>query len=230
MTEEKPKQKTEEKAKVETPKVKADSKIVETPKEKVEAPKVKDESKDVKKLADYKEKSEDKTEKIEDKKDKPEDKKDKAEDKVDKKKKVKAPEIKKKFIASANGRSLPVSKKQCMYICSFINGKSIDAAIADLGQVIKMKKAVPFKGEIPHRKGKGMMSGRYPVKASKLFIDLLKGLKGNVLVNQMELEKTRICWASASWAPRPIRRGGREAKRTHVMLKARELAPKGAKK
>jgi len=35
-----------------------------------------------------------------------------------------------------------------------------------------MKKAVPMKGEIPHRKGIG--TGRYPVKASAFFIKLLK--------------------------------------------------------
>ena len=128
----------------------------------------------------------------------------------------------KKEEAIANGRSLPVSMKQCKYICAFIKNKSIDNAIQDLEQVIKMKKAVPFKGEIPHRKGKVMMAGRYPVKASKLFITLLKGLKGNSIVNGLDIDKTRITTASASWASRPMRRGSVQGKRTHVILKARE--------
>ena len=110
-----------------------------------------------------------------------------------------------------------------MYICSFIKNKKIDDAMKDLGEVILMKRAVPFKGEIPHRKGRGMMSGRYPVKAAGLFINLLKSLKGNVLVNGMDLDKTRIKIASANWAARPMRSNRREGKRTHVVLKAREI-------
>ena len=127
----------------------------------------------------------------------------------------------KKEEAVERGLSLYVSKKQCMYICRFIKNKSIDKAILDLEQVIKLKRAIPFKGEIPHRKG--MMSGRYPVKASKLFINLLKGLKGNISVNNLDLDKTVIYFASANWASRPLRREGRKAKRTSVTLKAREI-------
>jgi len=145
-----------------------------------------------------------------------EDKKEKTGKKKDEKPKVK------KYEAVANGSSMPVSTKQASYICSFIKGKEIDSAIADLNLVLSFKKAVPFKGEIPHRKGKGMMSGRYPLKASKLFINLLKALKGNAIVNGLEIDRTRIAIASASQAARPMRSGGRSAKRTHVILKAKE--------
>ncbi|MBX4196595.1 hypothetical protein KW805_03330 [Candidatus Pacearchaeota archaeon] len=133
------------------------------------------------------------------------------------------PKVSKKEFAITHGLSLHASKKHCMYISSFIKGKTIDAAIHDLKQVIKMKRAVPFKGEIPHRKGKGMMSGRYPVNASKLFITLLKGLKGNVLVNGMDLDKTKIVISNPSWASRPQRRGGVRGKRTNVLIKAQEM-------
>lgn len=132
-------------------------------------------------------------------------------------------EIKKKDHALANGISLPISKKHSMYISSFIKGKSIDQAIKELEQVLKLKRAVPFKGEIPHRKGP-MMSGRYPLNAAAQFILLLKGLKGNAIVNGLDLEKTVIVSSSASWAPRPQRRGGVRAKRTHVIMIAKEKA------
>jgi len=89
-----------------------------------------------------------------------------------------------------------------------------------LQDVIKLKRAVPFKGEIPHRKG--MMSGRYPVNASKLFISLLKALKGNSIVNGLDLEKTRIYFAHSTFASRPSRRGGK-SKRAHITLKAKEF-------
>ena len=105
---------------------------------------------------------------------------------------------------------------------ALLKTKKIDNAIEDLELVLKMKKYVPFKGEIPHRKGPGM-SGRYPLKAAKLFINMLKGLKGNVIANQMDLDKTRISLASATNASRPLRRGNVEAKRTNVILKAKEI-------
>jgi large subunit ribosomal protein L22 len=126
----------------------------------------------------------------------------------------------KKDEAIANALSIHASKKHCMYICNFIKGKKIDDAIKDLNEVIKLKRAIPFKGEIPHRKG--MHSGRYPISACKLFIPLLKGLRGNAIVNQMDLDKARITYACSNWASRPQRRGGVKAKRAHVLLKARE--------
>ncbi|MDO8459834.1 MAG: hypothetical protein Q7S74_01870 [Nanoarchaeota archaeon] len=131
--------------------------------------------------------------------------------------------IKKKYEAVTHGKSLPISKKHSMYICSFIMNKPIDAAMSDLERVTKLKKIVPFKGEIPHRKGKGMMSGRYPITASKEFITLLKGLRGNALMNGLDLEKTKISLAHCTWASRPRRKEGRLAKRTNVTLKAREF-------
>jgi len=173
-------------------------------------------------------------EKSKEKKDeKPTGKKDSGpEDKTKAKKEEKKKEpvkITKKEEAIARGAGLPVSKKQSMYLCNFIKNKKIDDALADLDRVTKMKKAVPFKGEIPHRKGPGS-SGRYPIKACGHFINMLKALKGNVITNQMELEETKICLASASWANRPMRRGGRSAKRTNVILKAKEFPEKAQKK
>lgn len=131
-----------------------------------------------------------------------------------------AEKVKKKNEAVAWGRNLPISKKHSMYICRFIKGKNVDGAINELQEVIKFKKVIPFKGEIPHRKG--MMSGRYPINASKSFVNILKALKGNIAVNGLDNEKTKICWASASWASRPQRKGGARFKRTHVLLKAKE--------
>ena len=137
-------------------------------------------------------------------------------------KKDEKPNIKKEN-AITHGSNLHMSKKQGMYICSFIKGKNIDIAIKDLEEVKMMKKIVPFKGEIPHRKGKGMMSGRYPIKASGMFISMLKSLKGNSIVNGLDLEKTAIWSASASWGRRPMRSRRRQGKRTNVILIAKEI-------
>lgn len=138
-----------------------------------------------------------------------------------KEKKDEKPKVK-KYEAFARGMNLHGSKKHFMYICNFIKNKDIDNAVSDLESVVDMKRPIPFKGEIPHRKGR-IMSGRYPVKASKIMITLLKGLKGNAIANGMDLDKTRIKIASASWANRPLRRNSVEAKRTNINLIAKEL-------
>ncbi|HLF53834.1 MAG TPA: uL22 family ribosomal protein [Candidatus Nanoarchaeia archaeon] len=144
------------------------------------------------------------------------------EKKVEKKEEKK---IQKKEEAVAKGNNIHASMKQCKYICRFIKNKPIDDAISDLEKVIKLKKIVPFTGEIPHRKGP-YMSGRYPVNASKLFIPVLKSLKGNVLVNQMDLDKAKIYFASSSYASRPSKKGGGRFKRANIVLKAKEVPAK----
>ncbi|MEK6908540.1 MAG: hypothetical protein AABX23_00625 [Nanoarchaeota archaeon] len=128
----------------------------------------------------------------------------------------------KKDHAIVRNASVHISKRHGIYICSFIKGKHIDKAISDLEDVIILKRAVPFKGEIPHRKG-DMMSGRYPVAASKIFIPMLKNLKGAVLFNGMDITKTRISSAYTNFAPRPQRRGGTKGKRASVTIEAREV-------
>lgn len=141
-----------------------------------------------------------------------------------------APKPSKKEEAIARGKNLHASKKHCMYICSFIKNKPIDQAISELQEVLKFKRIIPMKGEIPHRSAPGIMSGRYPIKTTQQFIPLLKALKGNAIVNGMELDKTRITYGSATWASRPQKRGGMRFKRSFVVLKAREVIMKENKK
>ena len=139
------------------------------------------------------------------------------EKKVETKKAVK---IVKKNEAVVNGRSLPISTKYSMAICKFIKNKSIEKAIADLNDVLIFKKAVPMRGEIPHRKGK-IMSGRYPINAVKEFQVLLKTLIGNSNVNG--LDEPIIVEAISNKAQRPYGRfGSVQRKRTHVKIVARE--------
>ncbi|HLD54849.1 MAG TPA: uL22 family ribosomal protein [Candidatus Nanoarchaeia archaeon] len=140
---------------------------------------------------------------------------------------VKKPETKqkvekvKKSIVVVNGVSVPVSKKYSMAICRFIKNKRIDRAISELEEVLIFKRIVPMKGEIPHRKGKGMMSGRYPIAASKHFIKLLKSLKGNTINH--ELENPVIKEAIANQARRPVGKfGAWKRKRTHIKIVAVE--------
>lgn len=145
---------------------------------------------------------------------------------VKKEKKV----IVKKEEAVVNGYSVNASLKHCMYIGKFVKRKKIDSALHDLQEVIGFRKIVPFKGEIPHRHGPGMMSGRYPQVASVEFIRLLKQLKGNCIANGMDLERVRIYSVCPSWAARPMRRGGRKGKRVNIVIIAKEISEKENKK
>tara|TARA_Y100000310_G_scaffold198127_1_gene198161 strand:- start:374 stop:967 length:594 start_codon:yes stop_codon:yes gene_type:complete len=143
--------------------------------------------------------------------------------KTEEKKEVKKPEIKdtkpKKTEAVVNAKSLPISTKHSIAICNMIRGKDIDQAISLLEKAETKKIPVPMRGEIPHRKGKGMMSGRYPITALGHFIKTLKSLKSNALVNELELEKYEI-FCKANLASRPYRRFGRgKFKRTNLTLK-----------
>lgn len=138
----------------------------------------------------------------------------------------------KKTGAVVNARNLSISTKHAIAVCDYIWGKNIDEAISMLEEVSKFKKPIPMKGEIPHRKGR-IMSGRYPIKASREFIKLLKSLKANALVNGLELEKY-VVFCKADVAPRPYKRFGRARfKRSHVTLKLilpRKKARRGVKK
>jgi large subunit ribosomal protein L22 len=141
---------------------------------------------------------------------------------IEKNKKEKKPQKKiKKTEVHVYGKSLPVSMKYSIAICKFIKNKKIEEAIIDLSQVIKLKKAVPMKGEIPHQKGKGMMSGRFPKRASGYFINLLKSLSSNA--DNHEVENPIITKAIANLSQRPFGRFGKvKRKRTHIYLEAQD--------
>lgn len=127
----------------------------------------------------------------------------------------------KKTEAVVNAHNLPISTKYSAAICRFIKNKKIEDAIADLEQVLVLKKAVPMKGEIPHRKGKGIMSGRFPKKATQNFIRLLKSLLANA--NHNGLENPILVEAIANIGSRPYGKFGRvRKKRTHVKIKVKE--------
>jgi len=132
------------------------------------------------------------------------------------------PKVNKDY-AVVNATSLPISTKYAVAICKFVKDKKIEKAIADLEEVVLKKKAVPMKGEIAHKKGKGMMSGKYPKKASENFIMLLKSLLANANAN--ELEDSVVTEAIANLAQRPFGKQGRiRRKRTHVKLVAKSFA------
>lgn len=140
------------------------------------------------------------------------------ENKVEKKKPI---QIIKKDQASVKGVSLPISTKDSVAICKFIMKKPLDKAIEDLEQVAQFKKVIPMNKGFPHRKGKGIMAGRYHTKPVGFFIRMLKDLKANSNVNG--IESPVIIEAIPNRASRPYGRFGRvKRKRTHVNIKVIE--------
>ncbi len=143
----------------------------------------------------------------------------------EKKEEKKKPEQKKKLdYAQINVKGVPVSTKMASYICKLIKGKKVEDSIKYLEGTIKGKNVVPMKGEIAHRHGK-VMSGRYPVNASKEFIILLKSLASNAIQNGVE--NPIVTEAIPNMGSKPLGRFGRvERKRTHIKLVAREIKEK----
>ncbi len=144
-------------------------------------------------------------------------------EKKDSEKKIEKPEVKKtkKSEAIVNASDIPISTKHSIALCKFIKGKSIKKALSDLELVMEKRKPIPMKGEIPHRRGKGMASGRFPVKTAKNFHVLLKSLQGNATYN--EIENPVIVEAVSNQGSRPYGRFGRvRKKRTHIKIIAKE--------
>ncbi|MCR4327217.1 MAG: hypothetical protein NUV46_01405 [Nanoarchaeota archaeon] len=127
------------------------------------------------------------------------------------------PELKKfkKSKTSVNITNLSVSTKVSVSICKFILNKKVERAIKELEEVSKLKKAIPMKGEYAHKKG-NIMSGKYPVRAAKEFIILLKSLQGNA--NHHDIENPVVIEAVANKGSTVYASGGRTRKRTNLRI------------
>ena len=134
--------------------------------------------------------------------------------------------------------SAPFSTKQGIEICSALRGKPLDRAMALLEEVMSLKTAIPFKRfnkDMGHKVG--MAAGRYPVKASKHILELLKSVNSNAQEKGFATSDLVVSHISAKRASRPWHAGRhvrRKAKRTHVEIlveqrAAEEKVPKKSK-
>jgi large subunit ribosomal protein L22 len=110
----------------------------------------------------------------------------------------------KESMARAMKKDAEMSKKVSIEICSFLRGKTTTEAKRILGRVLAKKQAVPYKrftDGVGHRKGAGIAAGRYPQKASQIFIDLIesveanaqaKGLSSNLKIIHLATQKPSI--------------------------------------
>ncbi|MCX9026455.1 MAG: 50S ribosomal protein L22 [Candidatus Methanoperedens sp.] len=95
--------------------------------------------------------------------------------------------------SKALGKELHISKKHAHEIASAIKGMKLTKARVFLENVSELKQAVPYKRftrNIPHRKG--MCTGRYPQKAAKEFLRVLKNVESNATYKGLDPENMRI--------------------------------------
>lgn len=88
-----------------------------------------------------------------------------------------------------------ISPKKSMEICREIRGKTLKDAKKLLEDVIAFKKPIPYKRykrDVPHRKGKGIMAGRYPVKSAKEILRMLKSAESNAQYKGLDIDSLII--------------------------------------
>ncbi len=129
--------------------------------------------------------------------------------------------------AKASTLALPVSTKHCIEICRWIKHKNVAAAKKMLEDVIEYRQAVPFKHfyhNIGHRKGR-MAAGRYPIKACKVVLQLIKAAEANASLKGLNLNNLFIALIIPNKGAKNIRPGrihGRAAKNTHLQVVVEE--------
>ncbi len=106
-------------------------------------------------------------------------------------------------IAKAKANELNMSPKHSIEIATFIRHRRVNDAIAYLDDVVKLKKAIPFRRfnrNVSHKRGLpgNWDAGRYPVKASKAYIQILESVKKNAEYLGLDAENLEIIHASVN--------------------------------
>lgn len=138
--------------------------------------------------------------------------------------------------AKVVGRSLPVSTKQAIEVCTHIRGRSVAQAKRMLESLIKLQTPIPFKRavrDVGHKRG-AMATGRFPRKAGAEVLTLIKSAEANAQnlgLSTQDLYIAHIASQQASRSFKPGRQGRRQNKSTHIELILKEGIPtKGVKK
>ena len=132
-------------------------------------------------------------------------------------------------IAKLNGKSLQISTKISVEICNAIRNKNLIQVKRILQDAADLKRAIPIKRynwNLGHKSG--MAAGRYPVKASNVFLKLCKSLEANaenkgLNVSNLVLIHAKADKAEAKW--HYTKKGRTKMKNTHIELIAEEISP-----
>jgi large subunit ribosomal protein L22 len=132
-------------------------------------------------------------------------------------------------IASARGTDLNISTRQSVEISNALRYLTTVQAKKYLEEVISLKRAVPFKRflrDMGHKPG--MSAGRYPQKAAKAFLMVVKSVEANAQVKGLNTSNLKITKMIANKAAVPLT-GGRNrqgTKRTHLEIEVQEKKAK----
>lgn len=133
-------------------------------------------------------------------------------------------------MARAIGMALPVSFKQSVEICRFIENKDVNKAKKLLQEVIDKKSAIPFKRfnfDLGHKKRVG--PARYPQKASKEIIKLIENVEANAQFKGLNTSNLVIAHISAHKSGKAWhfgRKTRRRMKRTNIEIIVEEKVKK----
>ncbi len=106
----------------------------------------------------------------------------------------------------ASVRDLRVSFKEMVELVRELRGKSLEEARRILEDVISLRRPIPFKrykkGVGHRRQLQGWKAGRYPVKAAKLVMKLLKSAEANAEQKGLDTERLFIRHIAAQQGPK----------------------------
>src|SRR3989338_6221571 len=129
------------------------------------------------------------------------------------------PSINLEHTASAAVKNVAISMKQCVEISNCLRYHSTSYAKQFVEEVANLQRAVPFRRynkDMGHKPG--MAAGRFPQKAAKVFLTLLKSVEANAQVQGLDPSNLKIVKLMANQAAVPFG-GGRlqhGTKRSHI--------------
>ncbi|MCX6695480.1 MAG: 50S ribosomal protein L22, partial [Candidatus Altiarchaeota archaeon] len=103
-------------------------------------------------------------------------------------------------VVKAMGRDINMSFKDAVMIADKIRGMKLSKALEYIGKVSELKAAIPYKRfqeDIGHRKGNTPKIAKYPQKAAKYVIGVLKNVQANAEFKGLNPDKMKIIHVQA---------------------------------
>ncbi len=134
--------------------------------------------------------------------------------------------------AHARALGVSISTKQSVEISHALRYRNTAFAKRYLEEVAALRRAVPFRRfnkDMGHKPG--MAAGRYPQKAAKAFLQLVRSVEANAQVLGLDTANLKITKLLANKASVPVTGGRRHrgTKRTHLEIEVQERKAKGTK-
>jgi len=111
-------------------------------------------------------------------------------------------------IAKAVAREIRVSPKRVYMITRALKGMNLKKAEELLERVIAKEEALPiyrYTGKQAHRRGLAakwkVPAGKYPVKAARLILELLKNVENNAEQKDLEVDRLKIIHIAVHQGP-----------------------------